>query len=331
MMKKNLTSGTGLLLAAALFVALIIVVNATLTNMRLDLTENKLFTLSEGTVNIIDSLEEPIVLDYYFSQELLTPLPSLNNYGVRIRDMLREFEAVSDGKIILNVIDPEPFSEEEDQAVASGLRGIPVNNAGDRAYLGLVGTNSTDDERVIAFFQPDKESSLEYDITKMIYNLAHPEKRVVAILSSLPVFGDKDDPNIEPWTIISTLEEFFEVRDLGDNTSEIENDVDVLMVIHPKDFNLRTRFAIDQYVLDGGKAMVFIDPLAESDRTRPDPEQPGTLPDLDSDLPALMKSWGVEMPEEKVAGDINAAMHVQTRGQRGPRKRKFQSGGFCHQ
>ncbi len=321
MMKKNIISGSGLLLAAALFVALIILVNATLTNWRLDLTENKLFTLSEGTVNIITSLEEPVVLDYYFSQKQLTGLPSLSNYGVRIRDMLLEIAAHSDGKIILNVIDAEPFSEEEDQAVAGGLQGVPVNNAGDRAYLGLVGTNSTDDERVIPFFQADREAALEYDITKLIYNLAHPKKRVVAILnSSLPVFGDVDDPNIGPWTIISTLDEFFEVRNLGENVTSIDPDVDVLMVIHPKNLKLKTRFAIDQYVLNGGKAMVFVDPLAESDRTPPDPARPSTMPDFDSELPGLLKQWGVEIPTEKVAGDINAAMHVQTRGQRGPRE-----------
>ena len=320
MNKKNIISGTGLLLAAILFVCFIIVVNATFTNLRLDLTENKLFTLSDGTVNIINSLEEPVVLDYYFSQQLLTGLPSLSNYGVRVRDMLQEFEAVSDGNLIVNVIDAEPFSEAEDQAVASGLRGIPVNNAGDRAYLGLVGTNSTDDERVIPFFQADRESSLEYDVTKLIYNLAHPKKPVIGIMTSLPMFGDEDDPNIGPWTIISTLNEFFEMKQLDTDLDEVNKDIDVLMIVHPKKLKLRTRFAIDQYILNGGKAMIFVDPLAESDRTPPDPKSPGTMPDFDSELPDLLKQWGVEIPGEKVAGDINAAMHVQTRSQRGLRE-----------
>lgn len=317
---RNIISGTGLVLAACLFVALIIVVNATLTSWRLDLTENKLYTLSQGTINILNSLEEPIRLDFYFSQENLTGLPALSNYGNRVRDMLLEYKNHAGDKLELNIIDAETFSEEEDEAVASGLRGIAVNNAGDRAYLGLVGTNSTDDERVIPFFHADKQASLEYDITKLIYNLAYPKKRVIGIITTLPMFGDEDDPNAEPWTIITTMEEFFEVRQLKTNVENIDNDIDVLMVVHPKDLKLRTRFAIDQYVLNGGKAMVFVDPLAESDPVRPDPESPATMPDFDSELPALLEQWGVKILDEKIAGDINAAMHVQTRGARGPRE-----------
>jgi len=317
---RNIISGTGLVLAACLFVALIIVVNATLTSWRLDLTENKLFTLSDGTINILNRLEEPVRLDFYFSQKTLTGLPALTNYGNRVRDLLLEYKNHAGDKIELNVIDPETFSEEEDQAVASGLRGIAVNNAGDRAYLGLVGTNSTDDERVIPFFNSEKESSLEYDITKLIYSLAHPKKRVIGVITTLPMFGDEDDPNVQPWTIISTMEEFFEVRQLDIDSGDIGNDIDVLMVVHPKDLKLRTRFAIDQYVLKGGKAMVFVDPMSEADPVRPNPESPGTLPDFDSELPALLKQWGVMIPEQKIAGDINAAMHVQTRSERGPRE-----------
>lgn len=317
---RNIISGTGLVLAACLFVALIIVVNATLTSWRLDLTENKLYTLSQGTINILNNLDEPIRLDFYFSQEALTGLPALTNYGNRVRDMLLEYKNHAGDKLELNIIDPETFSEEEDQAVASGLRGIAVNNAGDRAYLGLVGTNSTDDERVIPFFHAEKQASLEYDITKLIYNLDHPEKRVIGVITTLPMFGDEDDPNIEPWTIISTMEEFFEVEQLETDTDSIDEDIDVLMVVHPKNLKLRTRFAIDQYVLNGGKAMVFVDPLGESDPTRPDPQAPGTMPDFDSELPTLLEQWGVKILDEKIAGDINAAMHVQTRGARGPRE-----------
>ena len=320
MLKRNLVSGTGLLLAACLFIAITIIANATLTNLRLDLTENKLFTLSQGTINILGKLEEPIRLDFYYSQKALTGFPALTNYGNRVRDMLQEYKSHSHGKIELNIIDPETFSEEEDDAVAGGLQGIAVNNAGDRAYLGLVGTNSTDDEEVIPFFQTSRESSLEYDLTKLVYNLAHPKKRVIGVVSTLPMFGKKDEPYSKPWTIINTMKEFFDVRDLGTDFKEIDPDIDVLMIVHPKNLKLETRFAIDQFVLKGGKAMVFVDPLGESDHTPPDPKHPGAMPDFDSDLPVLMDQWGVKMLKEKVAGDINAAMHVQTRGPRGPRE-----------
>ena len=320
-MNKNIVSGTGLFLAACLFVAVIIIVNITFTSWRLDLTENKLFTLSDGTINILNNLEEPITLDFYFSQKALTGIPSLANYGVRVRDMLREYETHSNGMLTLVITDPETFSEEEDRAVASGIQGIAVNAAGDRAYLGLVGTNSTDDEEVIPFFQSNRQASLEYDITKLVYSLAYPKKPVIGIISTLPVFGDETQtPALPKWTIISSMMEFFEVKDLGTKVETISPDVDVLMVIHPKDLKLNTRFAIDQYVLAGGKAMLFIDPLAESDRTPPDPNNPSAMPDIDSDMPDLLNKWGIEILKEKIAGDINAAMHVQTRGPRGPRE-----------
>jgi ABC-type uncharacterized transport system involved in gliding motility auxiliary subunit len=151
--------------------------------------------------------------------------------------------------------------------------------------------------------------------------LAYPKKPVIGIISSLPVFGDDTQtPALPTWTIISTMKEFFEVKDLGTKISEINSDVDVLMVIHPKNLKLDTRFAIDQFVLNGGKAMVFVDLLAESDRTAPDPENPSAMPDFDSELPDLLNKWGIEILKEKIAGDINAAMHVQTRGPRGPRE-----------
>ena len=318
MNQRRIISSTGLILAAILAVGVIILANTTLTSERLDLTQNKLFTLSQGTVNIIKSLDEPISLNFYFSRKTLVDFPQLMTYASRVRDLLGEYAALSNGKIKLTVIEPEPFSEAEDDAVANGLRGISVNTAGDRAYLGLVGTNSTDDKETIPFFQVSREASLEYDITKLIYNLAHPDKRVVGIISSLPLFGAKTaEGESQPWAIVDAMKEFFEVKDLGTDVKKI-NDVNVLMVVHPKDLSDQTLYAIDQYVLGGGKAMIFVDPLAEHDRTKPDPEHPYTLPKMDSYMKKLFDAWGIKMLDQKVAGDANAAMRVQTRGPRGP-------------
>jgi len=317
-MNKNIISTTGLTLAAALFVAVIILANATLTSWRIDLTENKLFTLSEGTLNILHNLEEPVRLDFYFSQKAMIGYPSLMNYGVRVRDMLLEYEAHSNGMLDLNIIDPEVFSEEEDQAVASGMQSVPLNNAGDRAYFGLVGTNSTDEEKIIPFFQSSKESALEYDISKLLYNLAYPEKRVVGIMSSLPIFGDEQE-KLPRWTITDTIEEFFEIRVLGTNPKNLDG-IDVLMIIHPKNIKDDTLFTIDQYVLKGGKVMLFVDPLAEGDRSKPADPDSGVLPDLDSDLNRLTDKWGITVLDQKIVGDINAAMHVQTHSATGPQE-----------
>lgn len=319
MNRRQFISTTNLLLAAVLSLAIIILVNAVFTGLRLDMTGNKLFTLSEGTVNILKSLDEPITLDFYFSRKSMTDYPQLINYANRVRDLLEEYAATAGGKIVLTVIEPEPFSEEEDRAVAGGLQGAAVNAAGDRAYFGLVGSNSTDDEMIIPFFRNDRENALEYDITKLIYNLAYPDKRTVGVISSLPLFGDAQ--GAAPWAIIDAMREFTDVEDLGADVAKIE-DIDVLMVVHPKELNSKTMFAIDQYLLAGGKAILFVDPLAEADNMQP-PDGAPVLPDMDSDMRFLFEGWGIEMPEQKVAGDINAAMRVQTRGARGPQETDY--------
>lgn len=312
-----LMRGTGLIPAAILAVAIIILVNTGITGVRLDLTDARLYTLSKGTENILATLDEPIRLDFYFSRKTLDSFPSMINYGNRVGDLLREYEAKSGGKIKLTIIEPEPFSEAEDQAVASGLQGVAVNTAGDNAYFGLVGRNSVDDEKVIAFFQNQREAALEYDLTKLIYNLADPKKRVIGVISGLPVFGAPPLPGQLPampqvWTIIESMREFFDVRDL----TTVTDDIDVLMVIHPKDLPESTLFDIDQFVLRGGKAMFFVDPLAETDNPGPDPQNP-SMPDPSSHLDRLLNAWGLEIPGDKVIGDAEYAMRVQTRGPRG--------------
>lgn len=321
--KSKFISGTGLILASCLFVATIILANTALTTWRIDLTENKLFTLSEGTKNILNNLEEPVQLDFYFSQKAMSDFPLLVNYGARVRDMLEEYAVHANGQLILNIIEPETFSEAEDQAVASGLRTVSANAAGDRAYFGIVGTNSTDDEKVIPFFQTNRESALEYDITKMIYDLAYPEKRVVGVVSSnLPIMATTGSTD-QDWTIISALQDSFEVRNLSQNLDTLVesidvNNIDVLMLVHPKQLDNQLLYAIDQFLLHGGKAIIFLDPLAELDRTRPDPGNPNVVPKLDSSLPELLNLWGLEMAEDKIVGDINAAMRVQSDDPRNP-------------
>lgn len=327
-MNTRLVSTGGLLLAVALFIAVNIVSNQTLTAWRLDVTENRLFTLSQGTKNILDDLEEPIALRYYFSAKLFAGIPSLQTYGVRVRDLLEEYVAKSHGRLKLTVIDPEPFSEAEDQAVAYGIRQLPMTETGDMGYFGLVGTNTTDDEQAIAFFQPNREESLEYDLTKLVYNLAHPKKRVIGVLSGLPIFGGGMDPTTGgasgPWTIVTLLKEVYDVREVRrEASSGIDKDIDTLLVVHPKDLPEPTQYAIDQFVLRGGKAMVFLDPLAEADAAAPDPGNPGLMPSHASSLPNLLKAWGLKLVEEKVVGDLDAAIRVSYTGNRGPQEIEY--------
>jgi ABC-type uncharacterized transport system involved in gliding motility auxiliary subunit len=324
-MNTRLLSGGGLLLALVAFLAVNILGNQTLTSMRLDVTENRLFTLSQGTRNIVDSLKEPINLRYYFSNKLLAGYPELQTYGVRVRDLLEEYASRSGGQIKLTVIDPEPFSEAEDQAVAFGIRQLPVSEVGDMAYFGLVGTNSVDQEIAIPFFDPGQEQALEYDVTKLVYNLAHPKKRVIGVISGLPIFG-KPDPYgrpAQPWTVVPVLREAFDVRELRADVINIDKDIDTLVVIHPENLPEETQHSIDQFVLKGGKAMVFVDPSAENDSTTPDPDNPTVLPEHKSDLPKLLQAWGLKLVEGKVAADADAAIRVSYTGNRGPQEIEY--------
>lgn len=321
MNRSILTSG-GLVFAAILFLTVNIIANGTLTSWRLDVTENKLFTLSDGTKRILNKLEEPVTLRFYFSAKQFSGIPSLLNYGARIRDLLEEYAAASNGQITLIVTDPEPFSEAEDQAVGYGIQQLPLGGSGELAYFGLAGTNTTDDELTIPFFQPEKEQSLEYELTKLVYNLANPKDRVIGVITSLPIFGSQGVPPMgrgvsEPWTIVTSLREEFDLRDLGPNPDSIEKDVDTLLVIHPKDIQEPTLYAIDQFVLKGGKAMVFVDPLSESDAQGPNPQNPMVMPKRESDLPKLFEKWGISYAVDKVAGDLEASLRVNYSGGRG--------------
>lgn len=322
-MNSKLLTGSGLVIAIALFLGVNIIANQTLTNLRLDVTEAQLHTLSEGTRNILGAIDEPITIRFYFSAKQFSSIPEFANYGKRVRDMLGEYVAASHGKIRLSVIDPEPFSEAEDQAVGFGIDPIPMNAAGERGFLGLVGTNSTDDEIPIAVMSPEREGALEYDLTKMVYNLSNPKKRVIGLLSGLPVVSNTPDPSTgrmasQEWGIITLLREVYEVKELDTESGEIGDDVDTLVVIHPKEFSDKTLYSIDQFVIRGGKAIVFVDPFAEEDRPERDPASPMTMPEISSTLEPIFEKWGVSMALDKVATDIDAAVRVSFRSERGP-------------
>jgi ABC-type uncharacterized transport system involved in gliding motility auxiliary subunit len=167
---KNSQILTSLLVALALFVGINIIANETLTAQRLDLTEDKLFTLSQGSRNIVDKIDEKVTLRFYFSARQFADIPQFVTHGKRVRDLLEEYVAASNGKVELLVIEPEPFSEAEDQAVGYGIQQLPISATGEMGYLGLVGTNATDEEQAIPFMSPERADAVEYEITKLVYN-----------------------------------------------------------------------------------------------------------------------------------------------------------------
>ncbi len=321
-MNKTLLTGTGLLIAAILFGAANMLSSAVLSSARFDLTEHKLYTLSEGTKNIMKGLEEPVTIRLYLSKKLATGLPGIKTYADRVEDMLEEFEQVANGGMVLHVVDPEPFSEEEDRAVAYGLQGIPLEGGTKQFYFGMVGTNSTDGQEVIPFFQPEREEFLEYDLAKLVHKLANPKRQVVGLMTSLPMEGAPPNPMMPqagggaPWLIVDHIRQLFEVKTIERNASDIPDDVSVLMVVHPKSMSEKTLYAIDQFVLRGGRALVFVDPHAEADRGVATPNNPfgGTGP-KNSDLGKLFDAWGIELVKGKVVGDLPLAKKVQIQQQ----------------
>jgi len=298
-------------IAAVLFVAVNVLSQTVLRGGRADLTENRLYTLSDGTKSVIAALKEPITVRFFFSESLTGDFPNIRQYGQRVRELLETYAKQSDGKIDLEVIDPEPFSDDEDEAVSFGLQGAPLNTEGERLYFGMAATNSTDDLEVIPFFQEQREAFLEYDLTRAVHNLGNPKRRVVGLISTLPMSGGYDPERgmTQPWVVASQIQQQFELRDLGVQITAVPDDVDVLMVVHPKELATSTRYAIDQFVVKGGRAIVFVDPFSEAAAGIPDPQNPARL--HNSSLPELFAAWGVEMAPGMFVGDRLAARKVR--------------------
>jgi len=302
-----------LALLAVLFVAANIVIAFAMPAQRVDLTEDRLYTLSDGTRTILSGIEEPITLRFYFSSRLGTALPAYGVYAERVLDLLREYEDLADGMIELEIFDPEPFSTVEDRAVAFGLQSVPLEGVDGNVFFGVVGTNLTDDVEAIPFLQPDRESLLEFDLSQMIYALSNPASRTIGLMSTLTVdtevrMGQSGRPeNTPPKVAIQSLRDQFEVIEVPVDAHKIPDEVDLLMLVHPRRMSPRTLFAIDQFILGGGKAVVFVDPAAEM--------QPGIAGE--STLDPMFAAWGLEMPTDKVVGDRFAARRIGSQSGRG--------------
>lgn len=318
--RKTLT-GSALAILAVLFVAVVLLSNLLFRGLRLDLTENRLYTLSDGTRAILGRLDEPVHLSLYFSDKATAEssradVRSLRLYFDRIRELLEEMAADADGKIRLEIIDPLPYSEEEDRAAAAGIQGIPLGPSSEKIFLGLVGTNTTDDQAVIAFFDPGKESLLEYDVAKLVHDLATSKKPVVGLLSSLPMSSGFDPATRqmrEPWAVYQELTELFDVRQLdAASLKAVDQAITLVVLVHPKQLGDDAQYAIDQFVLRGGHLLAFVDPEAETDLAAADMGNPqaAMFSDKSSNLPALFKAWGVEYTPDKVVLDRLHALQI---------------------
>ena len=308
-MKRLLFSGLGLVLIAVSFLAFNSLASLVLREARLDLTEHQLYTISPGTRQLLANLKEPINLSLYFSDSQAQELPPLRNYAKRIEALLRSYEREAFGKLKLQVIDPAPFSTSEEQAARFGLQGVPLQQGGAPLYLGLAATNTLGDTQIISLFSPSEERLLEYDISRLLHALNTPQRPIIGVMSTLPVGGDADNP---PWALFEETSRQFEVRYLKPQATLIPADLSVLMLVHPKELDEATLYAIDQFVLGGGKLLVFVDPLSQVDNDAQGHNY--------SDLPRLFNAWGMQLLAGKVVADERYAMTAPGAGQRPQRQ-----------
>ncbi|MBL8269786.1 Gldg family protein [Steroidobacter sp.] len=306
---------TALVALALLFIGVTILITFVLRGARLDLTESKLYSLAPGTERIVSSLAEPVNLYFFFSQDESKQSPQLRAYAQRVRELLEEMSQHSKGKLRLSVVDPKPFSEDEDRATEFGLTPVPLTQGGEPVYFGLAGTNSTDGRETIGLFQPDKEEFLEYDVASLVYRLSKAKRAVVGLISGLPVDAQFDQMSgqMNPgWASIAQLREVLDVRTLQADGNEIPAEVGVLMVVHPKDFNPQVQYAIDQFVLRGGKLISFIDPQSENDNAGAQMGMP-PMGGRSSTLGPLLDAWGVQFDPNQIVGDRELGLTVSLR------------------
>ncbi len=278
-------------------------------NVRADLTEGNVYTLSPGTRAILSKLEAPVKLGFYFSQGSAVPV-GLKTFAKRVEDLLGEFKRAGNGKVIVEKFNPEPDSDAEDSAVLDNIEG-QLTNTQEKFYLGLA-VNFLDQKAALPVLAPDREQLLEYDITRAISRVASAAKPVVGVMSSMPVLGQplnplkKQQPS-DPWVLMSELQNIFTVKKVELSVDRIPDDIKVLLVIHPRDITEITEYALDQFVLRGGKMIAFLDSYAYFDQ-RPDFNNPfGGSNAGQSTFNYLLKPWGFDMVMNKVVADLTYA------------------------
>jgi len=312
-----LTSLIGVVAVAAILIGINMFADTRLAGVQLDVTQGSRFTLSAGTRSVLQGLKEPITLRLFYSRLLGSQLPVYGAYADRVREMLEQYARISGGHVKLEFYNPEPFSDVEDRALAYGLQGVPVDQTGQQIYFGIAGTNLVDDERSIPFLQPDRERFLEFDLTKLVYELSNPKRPVVGLMTSLPVDGDprmmmmrQSGGAGQPWASITELRQSNTVRSVPLDTWTIDSDISVLLVAQAQHLSDAAQYAIDQFVMRGGRLMVMVDPDSEAEAMTPGPDgMPPT--ETGSNLKRLFDAWGIDFDPGQVVGDLNGAWRVR--------------------
>ena len=309
-------STVGVVVMFVIVVAVNLIASALKT--RVDLTEGKIYTLSPGTKAILKKIDAPVEVRFYYSQGQSRIPSQYKAYAKQVEDLLNEFRQYAGGNLEVKKLDPEPDSEAEDLANLDGVEGQMVET-GDKFYLGIA--ISLDPQKVaLPFLPPNRERLLEYDLARAISQVLSTNKPIIGVMTPLPVFGMQMPPqmrmqmggqNQDPWAFISELKRDFEVKQVAMEADKIDDDIKVLMVVHPKDIKDAALFAIDQFVMRGGKLIACLDPMCLADVQKQNPMMP--MPGAPSNLEKLLKTWGITFDTTKVAADMNFAKQLMVR------------------
>ena len=326
MNQKSLFSSFGLaVIAVSLLIGVLLI--SFLPSLRIDLTEDNLYTLSDGTRNIVSNLQQPIELMFFYSDSAIEDVPQIRSYGNRVQELLQEIVIASNGNLRLSVIDPEPFSEEEDLATQYGIRAVPVTQGGEGVYFGLVVAQDAEAEipfqmrisETMPLVRPDQEEFLEYEFMKLITQVDNPDRSIIGLVTDLDIDGGFDPlsgQGTQQWMIMDLVRQLYEVQRVDITGDTIDDEIDILMVVHPQSLSEQMLYAIDQFVMRGGSTLLFLDPNADSMVSRS--PQGNLIPaGMSSELPGLLEAWGIEFDNSKVLADNELALRVMMgQGQR---------------
>ena len=293
-------------LSILIFFSINVITNNILSSARVDFTENKLYSLSNGTISLLKDLKEPIHIRLFVSSNLVKDVPQLSTYANRVETILQTYSNISNGKITLEIIDPKPFSDAEDRAVGMGINSFNATEMSDALYFGLAATNSTIGQKNIPIFSPERETFLEYDLTSLISDLSQIEKPVISIIDNLGLNADTRIGKPEQ-QILKQMKEMFQVEKIDENSNKLNKNTKVLMIIHPKFLSDETLYMIDQWILKGGATLIFLDPYAETEISR----QQGMPPmNPRSNLKKLLDTWGIKFDDKKAVLDSEFGFRI---------------------
>jgi ABC-type uncharacterized transport system involved in gliding motility auxiliary subunit len=315
-------------LAIVLLVIGLVLVNylASSIPVRVDATEENIYSLSDGTKTMLGKIEEPVSLDLYFSKDASGLPIAYKNYAARVQEMLRQYVRASRGKLTLNVVNPRPDTPEEEKATAAGLTPQMAQQGGEQFFFGLVVTQA-DQQKTIPAFTPQREQFLEYDLSKLVYSVQQLDKRKLGLISSLPLQGTSPQEmqmmmmmrrQPQPSQMVMTeLEQSFQIVTVEPTATELPANLDVLLIAHPQNLSQKLQYAVDQFLLGGKPVIVAVDPSSQHFKRQSNPQQMmmgGGAQNVSSDLPTLLAAYGVQYDAQKVVGDLENATQVQTGG-----------------